>query len=108
METYSIKDSAELLNVNEETVRRWIRSGKIKAFKTSNKEGWRIPKHVLYSFASSNPKYKKYVNKTDSDVNDEIKIIVCDLNKQIDELMSNMNALYNLLATRIKNNTYNS
>ena len=31
MDTYSVKEIAEMLNKNPETVRRWIRSGKLEA-----------------------------------------------------------------------------
>ena len=31
MNYYTVKDIAELLSVNEETVRRWIREGKLVA-----------------------------------------------------------------------------
>ena len=31
MQSYSVADVASMLNVNEETVRRWIREGKLEA-----------------------------------------------------------------------------
>ena len=34
MKTYSVKDIADMLNTNPETVRRWIRAGKLKAVVT--------------------------------------------------------------------------
>ena len=39
MKTYSVKDIADMLNTNPETVRRWIRAGKLKAHQTSRKDG---------------------------------------------------------------------
>ena len=36
MDTYSVKEIADMLNTNPETVRRWIRSGKLEAIQESN------------------------------------------------------------------------
>lgn len=57
MVTYSVKRVAEILGTNEETVRRWIRSGKLKAEKMSNKEGNVINETALAAFAKTSPKY---------------------------------------------------
>lgn len=57
MVTYSVKHVAEILGTNEETVRRWIRSGKLKAEKTSNKEGNVIKETALAAFAKTSPRY---------------------------------------------------
>ena len=37
MDTYSVKEIADMLNTNPETVRRWIRSGKLEAIQESRK-----------------------------------------------------------------------
>lgn len=43
MKEYSVKEVAELLGKHEETVKRWIRSGKFpNSYRNSDKEGWRI------------------------------------------------------------------
>ena len=39
MRNYNVVEIAKLLNVNKETVRRWIRSGDLKSTKTSKKHG---------------------------------------------------------------------
>ncbi len=40
----SVRDVAERMSKSEETIKRWLRSGKFpNAFKVSDKEGWRIP-----------------------------------------------------------------
>lgn len=40
----SVRDVAERLSKSEETIKRWLRSGKFpNAYKVSDKEGWRIP-----------------------------------------------------------------
>ena len=39
MDTYTVKEVAKMMNTSEETVRRWIRSGKLKANMDSRKKG---------------------------------------------------------------------
>ena len=57
MQTYNVKDIAEMLDANKETVRRWIRSGKLKANKTSNKDGNVVTEEDLYKFLKDKSKY---------------------------------------------------
>lgn len=56
---YTIKSISELLNVSEEQVRRWCRSGQLKSLKHSKKEGYVIEKCDLLAFLDDNPKYRK-------------------------------------------------
>ncbi|MDR6998781.1 helix-turn-helix domain-containing protein [Neobacillus niacini] len=43
MKEYSVKEEAQLVGKHEETVKRWIRSGKLpNSYRNSDKEGWRI------------------------------------------------------------------
>lgn len=53
----TVREVAALLEVNNETVRRWIRTGKIKAEKDSNKEGNYICYNAFMDFLDENPKY---------------------------------------------------
>ena len=57
MKTYSVKSIADLLNTNPETVRRWIRSGKLKAIQHSRKDGNAVREEDLYKFLRSTSKY---------------------------------------------------
>ena len=57
MEYYTVKQVAELLSTNEETVRRWIRSGKLGASLTSKKSGHIITADALSNFVKTTPKY---------------------------------------------------
>ena len=50
---YSVKEIASLLEVSQETVRRWIRSGKLKATRNSRKEGNVVSREALQEFARS-------------------------------------------------------
>lgn len=43
MKEYTVKEVAELVGKHEETVKRWIRSGKLpNSYRNSDKEGWGI------------------------------------------------------------------
>lgn len=64
MKTYSVKDIAELLGTNPETVRRWIRSGKLKAEQESRKNGNTVTENELNSFLNKMPKYATVAAKS--------------------------------------------
>ena len=57
MKKYNVQQISELLNVTPETVRRWIREGKINAKQTSKKEGNVIEESDLQKFVEKVPKY---------------------------------------------------
>ena len=57
MKTYSVKQIAEMLGTNPETVRRWIRDGKLTAVQVSRKDGNIVTENDLNSFLQSTPKY---------------------------------------------------
>ncbi|MBD8027867.1 helix-turn-helix domain-containing protein [Ureibacillus sp. Re31] len=43
MREYTVKEVADLIGKHEETVKRWIRAGKLpNSYRNSDKEGWRI------------------------------------------------------------------
>ena len=57
LKTYNVKEVANMLNTSEETVRRWIRSGKLKANMASRKKGSVITETMLKEFIKDTPKY---------------------------------------------------
>ena len=57
MKTYNVKEIANLLNTNPETVRRWIRTGKLKSDIDSRKGGNVVTEQMLNTFLRSSPKY---------------------------------------------------
>lgn len=59
MKKYTVKDIAEMLDTSTETVRRWIRSGKLPAEQESRKEGNLVTKEKMEEFLKNNPKYEK-------------------------------------------------
>lgn len=59
MKTYTVNQIAEILNINPETVRRWIRSKKLQAVQTSKKVGNIVSESELQRFLKETPKYLK-------------------------------------------------
>lgn len=57
MKTYSVKEIAEMLNTNPETVRRWIRDKKLDATIESKKGGHIVYEAALHEFLKSSPRY---------------------------------------------------
>jgi len=57
LKTYSVKEIADLLNTNPETVRRWIRDKKLEATIESKKGGHMVYESALHTFLKSSPKY---------------------------------------------------
>lgn len=61
MSMYNVREIAKLFDVSEETVRRWIRSRKLKAERSSRKEGNIVNEDELFKFVYDKPKYKKMI-----------------------------------------------
>lgn len=57
MKTYSVKEIADMLGTNQETVRRWIRNGKLHAVQESRKDGNSVTEVELNKFLKKTPKY---------------------------------------------------
>lgn len=56
----AIPDIASIFSVNEETVRRWIKTGKLKAVMDSKKEGYKVAEEDLRNFIEiQKPKYRR-------------------------------------------------
>lgn len=55
MREYTVKEVAEILGKHEETIKRWLRAGKLpNSFRNSDKEGWRIPESDLLNLNKGN------------------------------------------------------
>ena len=61
MKTYTVKEISDMLKIDPETVRRWIRSGKLQAEQSSRKDGNVVTDQMLQSFLRQSPKYAKMV-----------------------------------------------
>lgn len=112
MKTYSVKEIAEMMNTNPETVRRWIRSGKLKAVQTSRKEGNQVSPEELEDFLERNPKYtieldKDNEAKTEVDSYYEVFVMVAAImdffNKKEEAASIEPERLKNFLKERITN-----
>lgn len=57
MRKFTTKEIARITDVDVETVRRWIRSGELKATQLSKKGGNIVNEQDLYEFVSARPKY---------------------------------------------------
>ncbi|MBO7451219.1 MAG: helix-turn-helix domain-containing protein [Clostridiales bacterium] len=60
----NVNDISNALDVNPETVRRWIRSGKLKAQQNSKKEGNVITMEAFKDFLNDIPKYAERNSRT--------------------------------------------
>lgn len=57
MKEYSVQQISGMLKTNPETVRRWIRSGKLSAVQGSRKSGNLVSEEALKQFMKETPKY---------------------------------------------------
>lgn len=92
MKTYNVLEIAEIFKVNDETVRRWIRSGKLHSTMLSKKEGNVISEEELFRFAQARLKYRTLLNMVipetenvyNKELEEELKALLI-LQFQIDE-----------------------
>lgn len=59
MKSYNVKQISDMLNTNPETVRRWIRDGKLIAEQSSRKGGNLISEESLQRFLAATPRYAR-------------------------------------------------
>jgi len=66
LKEYKVKEVAELLGKHEETIKRWIRAGKLpNSHRNSDKEGWRIIESDLLKLNNVN-----FINNTEQHEDD--------------------------------------
>lgn len=101
MKTYSVAEIAKLLNVNKETVRRWIRSGQLKSTQKSKKDGNVIDELDLFEFVQTKPKYRNMVGVPKLQISDtyskELNYLLNDLIYERDKLNDEINKIQKLL-----------
>ena len=101
MRNYNVVEIAKLLNVNNETVRRWIRSGDLKSTQTSKKNGNVINEKNLYEFMKTKPKYRTMLDlsefQIDNTYEEELNELLVDLIKERDRLNDRINKIQALL-----------
>lgn len=67
---YNVINVAKIMGVSNETVKRWLRSGKLKGHYKAKKLGYIITAEDLDEFIETNPKYQKWM------INDEDKAFI--------------------------------
>ena len=101
MRKYSVTEIAKLLNVNEETVRRWIRFEGLKATQTSKKTGNVIDELDLFEFIRTKPKYRKMMCLSEPQIGDtyskKLNDLLSDLIAERDRLDNRINKIKSLL-----------
>ncbi|WP_342567776.1 helix-turn-helix domain-containing protein [Psychrobacillus sp. FSL K6-4046] len=95
MKEYTVKEVADLLGKHEETIKRWIRSGKLpNSYRNSDKEGWRIIELDLlqlnHVIAINIPEKKNDNKKSVSNETELVKLAyqAVTLNSPTDEILS--------------------
>ena len=63
MKKYTVSEISNMLGKNPETVRRWIRAGKLGAEQPSRKEGNYVTELDLFNFLIDSKKYHKMAEK---------------------------------------------
>lgn len=57
MRFYSVIEVSKMLDVHAETVRRWIREGKIHSLQGAGRHGYRVTDEHLRAFIAENPSF---------------------------------------------------
>lgn len=94
MRCYSVKEIANLVSVNEETVRRWIRDGELKSTILSKKSGNTIKESDLHKFLNRKPKYRVLIEVKEPKIDELYNGKLYEL---LDELISERNKLDNYI-----------
>ena len=102
MKTYNVAEIAKLLNVNKETVRRWIRSGQLKSTKKSKKDGNVIDELDLFEFVQTKPKYRNMVGVpelqiSNTYISEELNCLLNDLIYERDKLNDEINKIQKII-----------
>ena len=102
MKTYSVAEIAKLLNVNKETVRRWIRSGQLKSTKKSRRDGNVIDELDLFEFVQTKPKYRNMVGVpelqiSNTYISEELNCLLNDLIYERDKLNDEINKIQKII-----------
>ena len=91
MTVYNTVEIAKLLEINSETVRRWIRSGELKASRSANKYGSLIVEDDLRKFVMDKPKYKlKLEQKLDPDLSGDLLTYLISERERLDRYIKKL------------------
>lgn len=97
---YTVTQVSEMLSVDPETVRRWVRTGRLKATLENKRSGFHIDEESFNDFVNRYPKYGRVVlptiNLPTIDSSKEIKIRLDKIKnyaKRIDKLVAEIEEL---------------
>ena len=102
MKTYSVAEIAKLLNVNKETVRRWIRSGQLKSTQKSKRDGNVIDELDLFEFVQTRPRYRNMLGVPELQISnkyisEELNYLLNDLIYERDKLNDEINKIQKII-----------
>ena len=102
MKTYGVAEIAKLLNVNKETVRRWIRSGQLKSTQKSKRDGNVIDELDLFEFVQTRPRYRNMVGVpelqiSNTYISEELNYLLNDLIYERDKLNDEINKIQKII-----------
>ena len=102
MKTYNVAEIAKLLNVNKETVRRWIRSGQLKSTQKSKRDGNVIDELDLFEFVQTKPKYRNMVGVpelqiSNTYISEKLNYLLNDLIYERDKLNDEINKIQKII-----------
>ena len=102
MKTYNVAEISKLLNVNKETVRRWIRSGQLKSTKKSKKDGNVVDELDLFEFVQTKPKYRNMVGVpelqiSNTYISEELNYLLNNLIYERDKLNDEINKIQKII-----------
>lgn len=100
---YTVKDVAEAMEINEETVRRWIRSGRLKGFLKRGVGGTKITESNLIDFKDT--KYTKNLRwreKLGINCNVVSEVNEIDEDESVDEHISELERAIGLLSAELE------
>lgn len=98
----TVKDISSILNISEEQVRRWLRTGEIiSTTPYSKKQGWVVTEEEFEKFLLGHSKYyrrvygvkEKTVKPSSDTIINEIKNSMCIIKKELNKIQTLLDLL---------------
>lgn len=78
MKKYTVSQISDMLEINPETIRRWIRDNKLEAEQASRKSGNLVTEEALIRFLKDTPKYAPRAEQKGLDLSSPVEIKIVD------------------------------
>ena len=99
MNKYTVHDISKMLNVDPETVRRWIRTGNLNGTAMSKKGGYFVNEMELMKFVANKPKYRTLMLQRDLHVHETYDDLVkASLRQTLQDLISKRDRINKYIA----------